>query len=134
MARKSRREIERDVEQMSGNEELERPVIMCLTTEPDDDLERALATKPHPNHSDRETVAVPKRLPRRFWTESGFLTVVSHGSWDKFLFEEPNGEDTFFAVDLWEGLTDAELNAELAYREENEAQVPTYLREKANEP
>lgn len=128
----TKRRIEKkieEVEQLSGKEEREPPIIMDLTAEPETELERTLATKPFPEHSDRKTVAIPKVLPRRFWTESGFLTVVSKSDWDNYLFDEPDGADTVFVVDLWESLTDDELAAELAYRGENGEQIPPYLEE-----
>lgn len=132
----SKRNLKREVEQLSEEEEKVRePIVMNLTSEPATDVERALATKPHPDHSDRETVAIPKVIPRRFWPkgDSITLTVVSSANWGNYLFEEPDGEDTFFAVDLWDRLTDDELATELAHRRENDKQVPPYLREKVDE-
>ena len=130
----SKRTLKREVEQLSEEEkEVGEPIIIDLTSEPVTDVERALATKPHPGHSDRETVSIPKILPRRFWPEGGFLTVVSRKRWDKYLFEEPNGDDAAFAVGLWDRLTNDELATELAHRRENDKQIPPYLREKVDE-
>lgn len=129
----SKRSLKRDVAELSeASHGDEPPLVMNLTgTGKDDDRHAALLTPSFPEKfPERESVAIPRLLPRRWWTERGFLFVVSCSDGGRYGIdptEETDGSKTVFACDLWEDMTEEELAAEAEYRVENDEPLPELL-------
>lgn len=129
----TKRSLESDVEQLKDRtgDEREPPLIFNLTSSPDE-VDRSdfphpeLTVQSHPEQRpDSFSLAIPKFLPEQY-LGVGTLFVVSCNSWE-YYGADPSTERGALACELWDALSDEDLEREKEYREENDEPMPAIL-------
>jgi hypothetical protein len=140
MPRKSKREIERDLETLDADEEDAGPLIIKLTsfTNLENPPPVNRSDSPHPEltveafpESDRHDelhIAVPNLWPEEYLGESMvFVYSCPPGITDTW--PDDTLEDAVLACDLWDGLSDEDLREEYRIRNANADPIPPLLEE-----
>ena len=139
MSRKSKREIERELEELTGDSHDDAPTsILNLAYFEHDgkwpDMEESphpeLTIKPFPERKPNSLkIAVPNILPEPYCNQSR-LTVVTCDTTHKHTPEGiPKENAPIPACDLWEALSEADLEREKEIREEEGEPLPELLAE-----
>lgn len=125
MTRKSKREIERELDKFDRGSDDEIGIILNLTWSGFD-----LEESPHPEltvqqwpdeRPDSYSIAVPNVMPDAHTPDGGVLTVSGCKTAERRLSDAP------FACDLWDSLTEEQLREEKRIREENDDPLPPIL-------
>ena len=136
MSRKSQRELEKTIEQLTDDDSSTREgLVFGLTTvhgstDPSDTPTPELAVEAYPDKDgfDDYAIAIPYIWPEAYAGEE-FVFLIHSGenvtdTWD----DHSDGDDgTIEACRLWDAMTDEELQAEYEYRTDHGEPVPEYL-------
>jgi len=142
MTRKSQREIERTVEQLTDDDPSTREgLIFGLTsvhgsTAPSDTPTPELAVEEYPDKDgfDGYKIATPYIWPEAYAGEEFvFLTHSGENVTDTWSGNDDGNGSTIEARRLWEAMTDEELQAEYEYRTQHGEPVPEVLEPYAQE-
>lgn len=131
MTRKSRREIERALDELdreSDREVVTKVYNLTETAEDPDDLPHPeLAVQPYPYSSpEKWTIAVPKIVPEEFQRVALIVrSCQQEPAWP--------GEEPVSACELWGALSPAQLDRERRLRDRNEIGIPPMLDEETGD-
>lgn len=138
MSRKTRREIEREVEDLNGGDRDEYdPLVFAMTnvlpTEQDElagpeSVHAELTVQPFPEKKpDAYKIATPNFLPKQYARQE-ILFVVTCANADHYGADRSRS-NTVTACDLWEPLSEEDLRAEKRFRLKNDEPIPPLLAE-----
>lgn len=132
MTRKTKRQIERDIDDLDDDDDRsEPPLIFTMTHVMGDDTphpELTVESWPDSDRHDTKSIAVPNRYPPEY-LEKPVLLVESCSNrvtdtWDG----EPEDDDIRVrACTLWDALSEEDLKEEKRLREENDDPIPPLL-------
>ena len=137
MSRKSKREIERELEDLQPNHDDDPdPIVISMAHFTRYGEEPTWDTSPHPEltvpqhegtNAETLTIAVPKIIPEPYCNRAT-LPVVSCVNQERHTGEWMDKEqEPVTACELWEALDDDDLKREKSIREENGDPIPDLL-------
>lgn len=127
MSRKTKRSIENEVKDLKTNEGSNTDPLICVLTlcDEDESPHPELTVQPHPEQKPRSyKVAVPKLLTDEY-RKRRWLTVTTCENGEKFGLDESGKAVT--ACELWNALSDDDLEREKEIRQENNEPIPPLL-------
>lgn len=139
MTRKSKRELERDLDDLEPDHDDDMvPVVFSFTSFGSSDLadsphpELTVETWPDSDRHDNLSIALPNLWPERYAGEPSVLVESCKNDITETWPEDPEESDNrVLACELWDALTDEDLREEYRIREENGEQIPPILEEYA---
>lgn len=131
MARKSKRELERelaDLETADGGDH--EPMIINLTSVVGESPHPDLTVQPWPEKRPRSRrIATPNLLPDEYLTER-VLSVHNCENVDKHR-ADPDGDGAVYGCELWDALSDDARGEEYRTRKANDEPIPNLLEDYA---
>jgi len=135
MIRKSQREIERDIEQLDTSDEKPGGILFGMTTishegPPEESPHPELTVEEYPDSSYHDTycIATPNVWPERYIGPPISLVYACDNTvMEMWGGEYPDHDNWVTACELWDLLTEEELQAEYEYRTDNDEQMPPLL-------
>jgi hypothetical protein len=137
MTRRSKRELEREIDGLSPDDSDDAPMMLKLThiSHPDkqwpewsDSPHPELTVRPHPEQKPKSlSIAVPNLIADAFTGES-ILCVTTCENAERYRFD-PESDDGVTACEMCDALSDDDLRREYEIRQENGDPIPELLEE-----